>query len=86
MQIRSFFLVEFQAIPDNESNLIPELRGALVNVKIQLVEDGSEVHGLLDDLEVVGATVSFRIDWLAEKNSVMDVVFGKVEEFWADHH
>ena len=41
---------------------------------------------MLDDLEIVRAIISFRVDGLAEENTVMDFLTGKVEEFGADDH
>lgn len=73
MQIRSLSFIKLETVFDNKTNISPKLTIALVNVKIYLVEDSSEVHRLRDNFEVFRTIISDWVNWLAEKNTIMDV-------------
>lgn len=86
MKIRGFFFVELETVFEHQSNVVPELCMVPVYVQVEFVEDCTEIHGLGDNFEVIRAVVPLRVDWLAEQDSVMDMVFGEVEQFRANHH
>lgn len=86
MQVRSLLLVKLKAVFEDKTDISPELIVAFVDIEINLVENGSQVHWMGNYLEVVRAVVTSRVYRLAEKNSIMDVSFCEVEELRADKH
>ena len=86
MQIRCLFFIELQTIPNDQPDIFPELFITLVNIQVDLVEDCPEVHRLRDNPEVVRTVVPDRVHRLAEKDAIVDVVLGEVEQLRADEH
>ena len=62
----SLFGVEFVAIQKYLVYVSMELSNVLVPVPIYLLLDSLQVHGLMDDLQIVGHSLVDRIHWLSE--------------------
>lgn len=85
-QVWVLLTVESKTVLPHQSDVFPKLFWVLVNIQENLVEDGSEVHRLLYDWEIVRTVVSFGVDGLAEEDAIMYFLSGEVEKFGADDH
>jgi hypothetical protein len=86
VQVRCLFSVVFEAIFKHQTGVSPKLIIGFVDIEIDLIHDASQIHRISDDLEIIWATVLGRVDRLAEENSIVNIVFGEVEQLGADEH
>lgn len=86
MKVRCFFFVVFEAIFEHQTDVSPKLIVRFVDIEIDLVHDASQIHRISDDLEIIWAIVLGGVNRLAEEDSIVDIIFGEVEQLGADEH
>ena len=86
MQVRCFFLVVFEAIFKDKPYVLPKLLIGFVNIEIDLIHDGAQIHGIVNNLKIIWTTIFRRIHRLAEEHTVVNIVLGEVEQLRRDEH
>lgn len=78
-------MIKSITIHEHFTNISVELDGSLIVLGPKVIIDGSQVDGLLDDIEVSGDIELDRVHWLEEGPGRL-VLFNLLQEFHAGLH